>query len=96
MGTLNVDNYLGQIIEHLPIASGGYVPRGYAMCAGQKIPIKTFQALFSILGADYGYDPQQQYFFLPDLRGKHPLDPADGRSTVYCIAIEGIYPRRPD
>jgi len=94
MGSLSGDTYIGQIIEHAPIASGGYPPKGFAMCAGQKLPIKSNQALFSILGFNYGYDPQQQYFSLPDLRGKHPLDPPDGSSTVYCIALYGIFPSR--
>ncbi|WP_433205766.1 phage tail protein [Dactylosporangium sp. CS-047395] len=49
-----------------------YVPKGWAMCNGQLLPINQNQALFSILGTYYGGDGITT-FALPDLRGRHPV-----------------------
>jgi microcystin-dependent protein len=47
----------------------GYVPRGWAECGGQLLPINQNQALFSLLGTTYGGDGRTT-FALPDLRGR--------------------------
>ena len=44
--------YMGQIM----LAGFGFVPRGFAACNGQLLPISQFQALFSLLGTQYGGD----------------------------------------
>lgn len=65
------------------LTAGG---RGSAMPArGQILPINQWQALFSLLGTDYGGNGQTT-FALPDLREEAP----NGLSYVICI--EGIYP----
>lgn len=46
----------------------GFAPRGWAICAGQLLPINQNQALFSLLGTQYGGDGRTT-FALPDLRG---------------------------
>jgi microcystin-dependent protein len=56
---------LGQI---MPFA-GTIVPRGWAQCAGQLLPISGYQALFSLLGTFYGGNGIST-FGLPDLRGR--------------------------
>lgn len=48
------------------------VPRGWAACEGQLMPISQNQALFSILGNVYGGDGRTT-FALPDLRGRAPI-----------------------
>lgn len=64
-----------------------FAPAGFAHAAGQLLPINQYQALFSLLGTQYGGNGQTN-FALPDLRGLGP----SGMS--YVIAMNGIYPSR--
>ena len=57
--------FLGQIM----LAGFGFVPRGFAACNGQLLPINQFQALFSLLGTQYGGDGRTT-FALPNLQGR--------------------------
>jgi microcystin-dependent protein len=50
----------------------GFAPRGWALCAGQSLPIAQNQALFSLLGTTFGGDGRTT-FNLPDLRGRLAL-----------------------
>ncbi len=45
------------------------VPKGWAACNGQLLPINQNQALYSLLGTTYGGDGRLT-FALPDLRGR--------------------------
>ncbi len=65
--------FIGQII----LFAGNFAPRGYALCAGQLLPIAQNTALFSILGTTYGGNGQTT-FALPDLRGRVPIGPGQG------------------
>jgi microcystin-dependent protein len=51
----------------------GHVPKNWARCDGQLLPINQNQALFSLLGTTYGGDGRVN-FALPDLRGRVPLN----------------------
>lgn len=53
------------------------VPRGWAECNGQLLPISQNTALFSLLGTTYGGDGKS-IFALPDLRGRVPMHPGQG------------------
>lgn len=57
--------FLGEII----MISWDFAPKGWAFCNGQLLPINQNQALFSILGTQYGGDGRVN-FALPDLRGR--------------------------
>ena len=57
--------YLGQIEAF----AFGSAPRGWALCAGQVLPINQNQALFSVLGTMYGGNGTTN-FQLPDLRSR--------------------------
>jgi len=46
-----------------------FAPKGWALCAGQLMPISQNQALFSLLGTTFGGDGRIT-FALPDLRGR--------------------------
>lgn len=46
-----------------------FAPKGWALCNGQFLPINQNQALFSLLGTQYGGNGQTT-FALPDLRGR--------------------------
>ncbi|PPC88968.1 MAG: phage tail protein [Methylobacter sp.] len=53
--------------------SFGYAPKGWLTCDGQILNISQFQALFSLLGTQYGGDGRTT-FGLPDLRGRAGMD----------------------
>lgn len=87
-----MDNYLGTVVEMALY----WTPVGFLPCDGRKIPIQQNQALFSLLGINYGGDGVHD-FALPDLR---PLD-ANGvrrnwlpNETRKMIVTEGLYPMR--
>lgn len=65
--------FLGEI----RIVAFTFAPRGYALCAGQLLPIAQNTALFSLLGTTYGGNGQTT-FALPDLRGRRPVHNGQG------------------
>ena len=56
-----------------------FAPSGWLPCDGRKLDVKTYEALFQVLGTTYGGDGKDN-FALPDLRSKQP-----GLSARYCI-----------
>lgn len=54
-----------------------FAPKGWAMCNGQLLPINQNQALFSLLGTNYGGNGTTN-FQLPDLRGRAALSFGQG------------------
>jgi microcystin-dependent protein len=58
--------------------SFNFAPRGWAFCAGQIMQISQNQALFSLLGTQFGGNGVST-FALPDLRDRAPMhfDPAN-------------------
>ncbi|RYD59409.1 MAG: phage tail protein [Sphingobacteriales bacterium] len=66
-------------ISEIRVFAFGIVPRGWAACNGQLLPINTNQALFSLLGTTFGGDGRTT-FALPNLQGKVMLD--DGTNTT--------------
>ncbi|TCV89021.1 phage tail protein [Sulfurirhabdus autotrophica] len=65
--------FLGEI----RVTSFSFAPKGWAMCNGQLLPINQNQALFALLGTQYGGNGQTT-FALPDLRGRSPIHTAAG------------------
>jgi len=49
--------------------AGNFEPRGWAFCDGRLLAINSNQALFALLGTNYGGDGRTT-FALPDLRGR--------------------------
>ena len=64
-------------------------PRGWAECKGQLLPIAQNEALFSLLGTQYGGDGVRT-FALPVIE---PIKAQTGEVKAY-IALNGIYPSR--
>lgn len=73
-----------------------YAPQGWALCDGRMLPIAQNQALFSLIGANFGGDGQKT-FALPDLRGRVPACPDSlnilfgkqkGSETVPLVAAQ--------
>src|SRR3954454_2331016 len=60
--------FLGEI----RLMSFNYPPKGWAFCNGQFLPINQNQALFALLGTNYGGNGQTT-FALPNLRGRVPI-----------------------
>jgi microcystin-dependent protein len=65
--------WYGEIVA----TAGSYVPDGWALANGQLLSIAQNQALFSILGCDFGGNCQTT-FALPDLRGRAIMGAGNG------------------
>ncbi|GAA4391250.1 phage tail protein [Hymenobacter koreensis] len=73
----NTTVYLGEIM----MVSWNFAPRGWALCNGQFLPINQNQALFSLLGTQFGGNGQTT-FALPDLRGRIPVSYSNSTFTL--------------
>ena len=81
---MDIDVYVGSIYLY-PYT---FAPLDWAECKGQILQIRDFEALYSLIGNKYGGDGTST-FALPNLQGAEPLP-----GMRYCIALEGIFPRR--
>jgi len=68
-----MDQFLSTILIWPP----NFAPNGWALCAGQLLPISQYTALFSLLGTTYGGDGVTN-FGLPDLRSRVPVGAGQG------------------
>jgi len=59
-------------LAEIRLTSFTFAPRGWALCNGQLLPINQNQALFSLLGTQYGGDGRTT-FALPDFQGRAPM-----------------------
>jgi microcystin-dependent protein len=66
-----------------------FVPKGWAQCNGQLLPISQNQALFSLLGTMYGGDGRTT-FGLPDLRGRSGMHVSQTHSQGERGGEEGV------
>lgn len=75
-----------------------FAPRGYMDCDGRLLPIAQFQALFALIGTEYGGDGRTT-FALPDLRDRdrhgRPVPFGGNGRPRWIICTEGIFPQRP-
>lgn len=60
--------FIGQVM----MAGFNFAPKFWAQCNGQLLPINQNQALFSLLGTQYGGNGVNN-FALPDLRSRTPI-----------------------
>jgi microcystin-dependent protein len=60
--------YLGEIA----VFAGNFAISGYALCDGQVLSISQYNALFSLLGANYGGNGQSN-FALPNMQNNAPM-----------------------
>jgi microcystin-dependent protein len=85
------DPYLAEI----RLMSFDFPPRGWALCEGQTLPINQNQALYNLLGTEFGGDGTTT-FALPDMRGRtpihvgnrHTLGESDGEQTHTLSGVE--------
>lgn len=75
--------FIGQII----LVAFNYVPEDFAACDGSIMKVENNQALFSLLGYQFGGDYKNNTFALPKIDSPFP-------GTHYIICTSGIYPPR--
>src|SRR5687767_9962126 len=63
-------------LAEVKIMSFNFPPKGWAFCNGQFLPINQNQALFALLGTQFGGNGQTT-FALPDFRGRTALGSND-------------------
>jgi len=66
-----------QFVGEIRLFPFNFVPKGWAKCEGQLIPISQNAALFSLLGITYGGDGKTN-FALPDLRDRIAIGSGQG------------------
>ena len=66
-------------VAEIRFFAGNFAPKGWALCAGQLLPISQNTALFSLLGTFYGGDGKST-FGLPDLQDTVPV--GQGQSSA--------------
>ncbi len=84
-----------QFLGEIRAFSFGFAPKGWAVCAGQLLPINQNTALFALLGTTYGGDGRTT-FALPDLRGRvglhtgaaYPQGQSAGSETVTLTSAQ--------
>jgi microcystin-dependent protein len=83
--------FIGQIM----MAGFNFAPRFWALANGQLLPINQNQALFSLLGTQYGGNGTNN-FALPDLRSRTPIgyassvDPSWQPPAVQIGQVAGV------
>jgi len=73
-----MDPFVGEI----KILPWDWAPKGWALCNGALLSISQNQALFSLLGTQYGGDGRST-FGLPDLRGRTAVHFGSFNGTIY-------------
>jgi microcystin-dependent protein len=74
--------YVGEI----RMFAGNFAPAGWALCAGQLMPIAENDTLFNLIGTTYGGDGQET-FGLPDLQGRVPIHMGQGPGVSQSYQI---------
>ncbi len=64
-------------VAEIRLFACNFPPKGWALCAGQLMPISQNTALFSLLGTTYGGDGKST-FALPNLEGMVPIQQGQG------------------
>lgn len=65
--------YIGEI----RMFAGNFPPVGWALTAGQLMPISQNDALYTLIGTTYGGDGQET-FALPNIQGRFPIHSGQG------------------
>lgn len=79
-----MDYMIGDIV----LFATSYSPEYFFDCKGQQLEIRNYQALYSLIGINFGGDGRT-YFNLPNLMGSEPHP-----ELRYCICWNGTYPER--
>lgn len=79
-----MDYLLGQIL----LFPYDFAPMGFMLCNGAVLPIIQNQALYSLLGGQFGGNGSTT-FAIPNLANTSPV-----AGMEYYICVSGIYPPR--
>lgn len=82
-----MDDFIGQIIL-TAWSTGSRTPRDFFPCDGRTLQIQQYQALYSLLGTQFGGDGRNT-FAIPKLTAPAA---SNGGSMQYFICANGIYP----
>lgn len=78
-----------QFVGEIRVFPFTFAPLGWAMCNGQLLPINQNQALFSLLGTQFGGNGTSN-FALPNLQGNVPIGFGNGVGlTPYNVGDQG-------
>jgi len=72
MVVVKMDPFIGEI----RLFAGNFAPAGWLLCNGQSVPVSQYPNLYSVIGDLYGGD--DQFFNVPDFRGRAPLQQGQG------------------
>jgi microcystin-dependent protein len=83
-------------IGEIKIWSLAWAPQGWALCDGTLLTVQQNQALYALLGTQFGGTPGINYN-LPDLRGRTPMgwrDSPEAPTVIYQqgtkVGVEGV------
>ncbi len=80
-----MDPYVGEI----RMFAGTYAPLGWQMCDGSLLPVPNYEALYTLLGTQFGGDGIRT-FGVPDFRGRIPIHQGTGPGlSPYIIGRTG-------
>lgn len=74
--------YLGEI----RMFAGSYAPQNWLPCNGQLLAIQQYQALYTLIGTQYGGDGVNT-FAVPNLQGVLPIGVGKGNGSAYTYTI---------
>ena len=77
--------YVGEI----RMFAGNFAPAGWALCAGQLMPISENEVLFNLIGTTYGGDGQET-FAVPDLQGRVPIHQGNSHTIGEKAGVETV------
>ena len=78
-----------QFLGELRMMSFGFAPKGWAFCNGQLLPINQNQALFALLGTQYGGDGRTN-FALPNLQGRLAVGAGQGLTQGQTVGEAAV------
>lgn len=78
-----------QFMGEIRFFSFPFAPRNWALCQGQTLAVNQNQALFSLLGTQYGGNGSTT-FMLPDLRGRTPISISQALPTGAVSGVETV------
>jgi len=81
-----MEMFLGQIA----LFAFGFAPRGWLRCDGQTLNISQHQALFALLGTNFGGDGRHN-FSIPKI---DPIKVGNTPVYYYILVEDGIFPVR--
>ncbi len=79
------------LIGEIRIFGGNFAPAGWKKCSGEILDVNGNEALYSVLGTEYGGDGQTT-FALPDMTHFMEEHWPDFELAMYIICVDGDYP----